>query len=82
MDQELYQQFVIEFIRDALVYSDNNVDLAADYLLGKKKPGIFSKAEKKQAFERTQKVFSQCRDRPLWFVLKCLGLSQEDINAA
>ena len=82
MNQELYQQYVIEFISEALIYSDNNVDLAADYLLGKKKPGLFSRSEKKQAFERTQKVFSQCRDRPLWFVLKCMGLSQEDLDAA
>jgi site-specific DNA-adenine methylase len=81
MNQELYQEYVIEYIREALVSSDNNVENATNYLLGLKKPSFLSKAEKKQAFERTRKVFAQCRDRPLWFVLKCLGLSQEDIDA-
>ena len=80
MNQELFTQYVKEYVKEALIYSDNNVDIAADFLIGLKKPGFLSKNEKKEALIRTQKVFRAYRDRPLWFVLKCLGLRQEDLN--
>ena len=80
MNQERYNQFVIEYVKEALIQGDNNVDLAADYLLGLKKPGFLSKNEQREAYTRTRKIFGAYRDRPLWFVLKCLGITQEDLG--
>lgn len=82
MNKPLFDQFLREYVREALIYGDNKVDLAADYLLGLKKPGIFSKGEKKQALERAQKVFGSYRDRPVWFILKCLAIDPKDIENA
>ena len=79
MNKDLFDQFLRDYVREALIYSDNNVDEAANHLLNQKKPGFLSKQEKKIALERAQKVFSAYRDRPLWFVLKCLGLDSEEL---
>ena len=77
MKKELYDQFLEEFIREALLYSDQDVDAAASYLMNQRTPRFLVKQEKKLALERAQKVFSAYRDRPLWFVLKCLGLESD-----
>ncbi len=79
MKKELYDQFLEEYIREALIYGDQNVDEAASYLLNQRNPRFLVKQEKKLALERAQKVFSAYRDRPLWFVLKCLGLDSDEI---
>jgi hypothetical protein len=42
--------------------------------MNQRTPRFFVKQEKKLALESAQKVFSAYRDRPLWIVLKCLGL--------
>jgi len=77
MNKERYDQFLEEFIREALIYGDQDVDAAASYLMSQRTPRLFVKQEKKLALERAQKVFSAYRDRPLWFVLKCLGLEAD-----
>ncbi len=77
MKKELYDQYLEELIREALIFGDKDVDAAASYLLGQRIPRFLVKQEKKLALERAQKVFSAYRDRPLWFVLKCLGLEAD-----
>jgi len=77
MNKERYDQFLDEFIRAALIYGDQDVDAAASYLMNQRTPRFLAKQEKKLALERAQKVFSAYRDRPLWFVLKCLGLEAD-----
>jgi hypothetical protein len=83
MDQDTYNQQLIELIREALDNSSGTVDGAADYLLNRKKPFFLTRnyKEKREALYRAKKVFHTTRDRPLWFVLSCLGLKMEDIEA-
>ncbi|MCJ7703092.1 MAG: hypothetical protein MUO62_16035 [Anaerolineales bacterium] len=78
MNQKLYNQFLHEYIREALINGGQSVEGAANYLLSQRKPRFLVKQEKKLALERAQKVFSSYQDRPLWFVLKCLGLESDD----
>jgi len=80
MNHARFNQYLIEYVRQALIHSDKNVEEAASYLMSQRKPGFLSKAEKKQALERAQKIFSAYRDRPLWFVLKCLGITPEQLE--
>ena len=80
MHKELYDQFLHEYIRDALIHGNKNVDEAANYLLGQKTRRFFTRHEKKIALERAQKNFGAYRDRPLWFVLKCMGFTLEDFE--
>ena len=80
MNQERYKQYVIAYVKEALSYGDNNADQAADYLQSLKKPGFLSNKEQKEAYVRTQKIFGAYRDRPLWFVLKCLGITQDELE--
>ena len=77
MKKELYDQYLEDYVREALNFGAHDVDEAANYLLSQRKPRFFAKHEKKLALERVQKVFSAYRDRPLWFILKCLGLDSE-----
>jgi len=78
MNQKLYNQFLHEYIREALINGSQSVEGAANYLLSQRNPRFLVKQEKKLALERAQKVFSSYQDRPLWFVLKCLGLESEE----
>lgn len=80
MNQERYQEFLIDYIREALIYGDKDVSEAANYLQSQRTSRFFAKAEKKEALRRARKVFSSYQDRPLWFVLKCLGLEEEDVT--
>lgn len=80
MNQERYQEYLIDYIREALIYSDKDVSAAANYLQSQRTARFFAKAEKKEALRRAQKVFSSYQDRPLWFVLKCLGLQEDDLK--
>jgi hypothetical protein len=80
MNKELFDQYLREYVREALIYGDQDVDEAANYLFNQRKPGFFSKKEKKQALERAQKIFSAYRDRPLWFIMKCIGLDLDDLS--
>jgi hypothetical protein len=78
MNKELYDRYLEEYIREALLFGDHDVDEAATFLLNQRTRRFLVKHEKKLALERAQKVFSAYRDRPLWFVLKCLGLEADD----
>lgn len=80
MNKELYDQYLEDYVREALVYGNHNIDEAANYLLSIRKPRFLAKHEKKLALERSQKIFSAYRDRPLWFILKCLGLDSETFS--
>jgi hypothetical protein len=79
MNKKLYEQYLLEYVREALIYGNNNVEEAANYLLSQKKPRFFAKQEKRLALERAQKNFKAYTDRPLWFVLKCLGIKEDEI---
>ncbi len=76
MDYKIYQQYLESYVLDALDKKNDDVSAAADYLLDKKKPPIFAKdrKEKKAALERAQKLFNESRSRPVWIVLKSIGL--------
>jgi len=80
MNKTLFDQYLQEYVREALIYADNDVEGAANYLLSQRKPKFLAKQEKKQALERAQKIFSAYSDRPLWFVLKCIGIDQDELD--
>lgn len=80
MKHALYLQYLKIIVKEAIENSDGTAAGASDYLNRMKKPGFFSKPEKREAYYRAQKVFATTRDRPLWFVLSCLGLKQEDLD--
>jgi hypothetical protein len=79
MNRERYDQYLQEYIREALIYGDNDVGEAANWLMAQKTRRFFAREEQKEALRRVQKVFSSYQDRPLWFVLKCFDLTEEDI---
>jgi hypothetical protein len=80
MNKDLFDQYLRDYVREALIYGDQNVDQAANHLLNQRKPRFLAKKERKIALERAQKVFSAYRDRPLWFVLKCLGIEADEFK--
>jgi hypothetical protein len=82
MNQEKYRRELIDLMQEALAYADNDPSRASDYLNGKKEPGFLASKERKEAFSRARKVLSETRDRPTWFVLKCLGLNEDDLAQA
>ena len=80
MNKKLFDQFLQEYVREALIFGDKNVEEAANYLMSQKNRRFFVKQEKKLALERAQKIFSAYTDRPLWFVMKCIGIEIEELN--
>ncbi len=80
MNKALFDQYLRDYVREALIYGDQNVDEAASYLSSQKSPRFLARKERKLALERAQKVFSAYRDRPLWFVLKCLGIESDELD--
>ncbi len=80
MDQTRFKDYLIEYTKTALDSSDGTPSGAENYLSSQKKPGFLASAEKKEAFQRAQKVFTEMQDRPLWLVLKALGLTVEDLE--
>jgi hypothetical protein len=82
MNKALFDQYLREYVREALIYGNKNVDEAANFLLSQRKPGFLSKKEKKDALLRAQKIFTAYRDRPLWFVMKCLGLDSDELTGS
>ena len=80
MNRERYNQYLRDYIREALIYGDNDIGEAANWLMAQRPPRLFAREEQKEALRRAQKVFSSYQDRPLWFVLKCFDLTEEDIK--
>ena len=80
MNPQKYKEYLIEYIREALIYGDNDIGKAANWLNAQKTSRFFAKEEQKQALKRAQKIFTSYQDRPLWFVLKCFDLTEEDIK--
>lgn len=80
MDSSRYTNYLVEYIKKSLDESDGTAYGAANYLGALKKPGMLTPTEKKEAYQRARKVFTEMRDRPLWLVLKALGLSAEDLE--
>jgi hypothetical protein len=82
MNKASFDQYLREYIREALIFGDKNVETAANYLMNQRTRKYFTKQEKKQALQRAQKIFLAYSDRPLWFVLKCLGTTLEELGIA
>ena len=80
MNKDRYDEYLKNYIREALIYGDNDIGQAANYLMSQRPPRFFAKEEQKEALRRTQKVFSSYQDRPLWFVLKCFDLTENDLK--
>ena len=80
MNRERYDQYLLDYIREALIYGDNDVGAAANWLMAQRTPRFFAREEQKEALRRAQKVFSSYQDRPLWFVLKCFDLTEKDLE--
>ena len=78
MDRKIYQQYLEEYVLEALENKNDDVSAAADYLQNKKKPSIFTKdrKEKEAALKRARKLLTETHDRPVWIVLKSLGLDE------
>jgi hypothetical protein len=82
MNKDLFDQYLRDYVREALIYGDQKVDETANFLMSQRTPRFLVKKERKMALERAQKVFSAYRDRPLWFVLKCLGIESDEFDKA
>ena len=80
MNRERYDRYLRDYIREALIYGDNDVGEAANWLMAQRTPRLFAREEQKEALRRAQKVFNSYQDRPLWFVLKCFDLTEKDIT--
>jgi hypothetical protein len=80
MNKERYDQYLQDYIREALIYGDQDVGAAANWLMSQRAPRFFAKEEQKEALRRAQKIFNSYQDRPLWFVLKCFDLTEEDLK--
>jgi len=80
MNRERYDQYLHDYIREALIYGDNNVGAAANWLMAQRTSRFFAREEQKEALRRAQKVFNSYQDRPLWFVLKCFDLTEKDLE--
>lgn len=80
MNRERYDQYLLDYIREALIYGDNDVGSAANWLMAQRTPRFFAREEQKEALRRAQKVFNSYQDRPLWFVLKCFDLTEKDLE--
>jgi len=80
MNKDLFDQYLRDYVREALIVGDHRVDEAATFLASQKTSRFFARNERKLALERAQKVFSAYRDRPLWFVLKCLGFQAGEFD--
>ena len=66
MNKDLFDQHLREYVREALIYGDKDVDEAANYLLNQRKPGFLSKTEKKDALVRARKnILSLSRSPPV-----------------
>ncbi len=78
MDQKIYRQYLEKYVLEALEKKNDNASAAADYLQNKKKTSIFAKnhREKDAALKRARKLLAETRDRPVWIVLKSLGLDE------
>jgi len=82
MNKKLFDQYLRDYVREALIFGDNSVEEAANYILSQKNRRFFVKQEKKLALERAQKIFSAYTDRPLWFVMKCLGIESDELTGS
>ena len=80
MNKDRYEEYLKNYIREALIYSDNDIGQAANYLSAQKTSRLFAREEQKEALRRAQKVFTSYQDRPLWFVLKCFDLTEADLK--
>ena len=80
MNKERYEEYLKNYIREALIYGDNDIGQAANYLNSQKTNRFLSREEQKEALRRAQKVFTSYQDRPLWFVLKCFDLTEADLE--
>ena len=80
MNREKYDEYLLNYIREALIYGDNDIGQAANWLNAQKTRRFFAKEEQKEALRRTQKIFTSYQDRPLWFVLKCFDLTEDDLK--
>lgn len=79
MDTKIYQQYLEEYVLEALEKKNDDVSAAADYLAEKKNPFLLAKdrKEKKAALQRAKKLLEETRDRPAWIVLKSIGLDEQ-----
>ena len=80
MNREKYDEYLLGYIREALIYGDNDIGQAANWLNAQKTRRFFTRAEQKEALLRSQKIFTSYQDRPLWFVLKCFDLTEDDLK--
>jgi len=80
MNRERYDQFLLHYIREALLYGNNDVSQAANWLETQRTRRFFAPEEQKEALRRAQKIFINYQDRPLWFVLKCFNLTEDDLR--
>ena len=80
MNRERYDQYLLDYIREALIYGDNDVGAAANWLMAQRTARFFAREEQKEALRRAQKIFNSYQDRPLWFVLKCFDLTEKDLE--
>ena len=80
MNKKKYDEYLLHYIQEALIYGHNDIGQAANWLNAQKTRRFFAKHEQKEALRRTQKIFTSYQDRPLWFVLKCFDLTEEDLK--
>lgn len=81
MNTLLYQQYLEEYVRDAIASSDGANANIASHLWAKKIGGILirHKDEKNRALDDARKAFDEHRHWPLEIILSQLGLDPKQI---
>ena len=75
MDLGLYQQYLKEYVLEALKNSDGTTARAAEYLWGKKVGGLTPhRLEKRKALAEARRAFDEYRHWPVEIILSHLGI--------
>jgi hypothetical protein len=80
MDGKLYQQYLQQYVKEAIEHSDGSVRQIADRLHEQVVKGIFisHRVEKERALVDAQKAFDEHSHWPLGIILSHLGVALEE----
>ena len=71
MNRERYDQYLLDYIREALIYGDNDVGAAANWLMAQRTSRFFAREEQKEALQLayfrgyTHRQIAETLDQPL-----------------
>lgn len=81
MHLKKYQQFLEQYLRNALKNTDGSNKAVSSYLWEMKKPGVISrhKTEKSRALDDLRAAFDEHQHWPLEIILSHLGIEIEEV---